>query len=371
LSPKKIRLKNSDLTVEYLDTIDAFRKTAEHVDKLFILVYGENYPYLFSESLEKIGPDSRGIVVWYGNNLVGYSGFIQDNTDNHTEFGRLIKNPLYDYDLTVMGNEYNRAIQEIQKDPSKIFYGTTRLWITSNYLELTGFKITGSMIYPTHLSSTWNNGMCYPYLGLYFLPNDLRVKKTIKIPQRIRALFPKWDMVFDTFPFEQPALDLPVGPIIEDLPPEPTPEKRSAIGGKIAYLPCIPNEAIENKMLSMIEDGYALMGLFPSWKKIDMSGDTVYVSMLLFQKCGDAICNYPANFALSNAHYLFTKQFHCDENDQHCFYGKPFGELFRRREMNLWRKGLINFYQRFWKVKVYNLYDEPFTVNQAASRIFE
>ena len=213
--------------------------------------------------------------------------------------------------------------------------------------------------------------MCYPYLGLYFLPNDQRVKKTLKIPRRIRELFPGWAFVFDIFPFEQPPLDLPIEPIFEDLPPEPIPDKSSAIGGKIAYIPCIPNEETKNKMLSMVEDGYALMGLFPSWKKVNISGDIVYVSMLLFQKRGDAIFNYPADFALSHIHYHFTKQFHCDENKQHYFYGKLFGELFRRREMSPWRKGLINFYQRFWKVKAYSLYDEPFTINQAASRIFE
>ena len=371
MSPKKNRLKKSDLVVEYLDEIDAFRRVAPHIDKLFILSWGENYPYLFSKSVDKQGPDSRGIGIWYGENLVGFSGFIQNKVDNHLEFGRLIKDPRYDYDLTVIGNEFNRALQEVQKDPYKIFFATTRIWITSNYLELARFKITGSIVYPAYLASAWNDGMCYPYQGLYFLPNARRIKKTVKIPQMIRDLFPKWALVFDVFPFEQPSQDLPVEPIFEDLPPEPIPENSSAIGGKIAYIPCIPNEETKNKILSMVEDGYALLGLFPSWKKVDISGDTVYVSMLLFQKCGDAICNYPTNFALSHIHYQFTKQFHCDENNQHCFYGKPFDELFRRREMNRWRKGLINFYQRFWKVKAYSLYDEPFTINQAASRIFE
>jgi len=112
------------------------------------------------------------------------------------------------------------------------------------------------------------------------------------------------------------------------------------------------------------------MGLFPSWKKVDISGDTIYVSLLLFQKRGDAIYNYPSNFALSNTHYQFTKQFLCDENRQHYFYGKHIDALFRSREMNRLRRWLINFFQRFWKVKAYSLYDEPFTVNQAILRSF-
>lgn len=371
MSPVKIRLKKSDLAVEYIDTIEAFRRVAQHIDKLFSLSWGENYPYLFSKSVDKQGPDSRGIGIWYGENLVGFSGFIHSEADNHLEFGRWIKDPRYNYDLTVMGNELNRAMQEVQKDPYKIFFATARIWITSYYLELGRFKITGSIVYPAYLASAWNDDMCYPYQGLYFLPNHQRIRKTMKIPNMIRDLFPAWSPVFGAFPFEQQPQDVPLEPIFEDLPPEPIPEKSSAIGGKIAYIPCIPNEEKKNNILSMVEDGYALMGLFPSWKKIDISGDTVYVSMLLFQKRGDAICNYPTNFALSNKHYLFVKQFHCDEDNQHCFYGKPFGELFRRREMGLWRKGLLNFYQRFWKVRAYSLYDEPFTINQAASRIFE
>ena len=124
---KKIRLKKSQLRTEYLNNISQFQNYAPQIDSLFFKLYGKNFPYHLEKSLHSMGDDSRAICVWYQDKLIGFAGFIHENLHNRIEYGRMIKHPEYQYDITIMAPNLNRAKVEIEQNPDRIFYGTTRL----------------------------------------------------------------------------------------------------------------------------------------------------------------------------------------------------------------------------------------------------
>lgn len=363
---KTVKLETSALRVEVVDDLDRFMEYSEAVDALFIVMYGRDYPYMSEKVFDSIGPDSRAICIWYNDLLVGYLGFIQDKYDNKMDFGRLVKHPEYVYSLTVMGDELNMVLNEIHKDHSRLFYGTTRLWISSFYLEMYTFQITGSMVHPLFLPCPWGE-MGYHYFGMYVLPKEQRLAHTMKLPPWVTEFVPSWQPVFEGYDFGAPLSELALEPSYEDFGPE---KGRTSIDGRMAFIPCVQDDRLIERVRAMLEDGWVCMSFLPAWKRANKEDNERYVNFLLFQKREVTFRRYPTEFPLSPIHYEFTRKYHCDESMIHLFYGKSFHELFGERNMEVSRRMLLWFYQHFCEAKVYNLFYETHDITESAEHIF-
>ncbi|WP_457559497.1 hypothetical protein [Candidatus Harpocratesius sp.] len=410
-SSEKIFIPKSELRVEYIDKMDNLSKYADSIDLIFTKLYGNEYPYKMKNEIVKFGPDSRIIGIWFGNVLIGYSGFVHDKVHNRVEFGRLVKHPDYNFNIMVMDQYLNHIIEELHRDGDKILFGTTRLWITSAYLELLQFKMCGSMILPLHISSTWDNTTCYPYFGVYNLPLRHRIANTHQIPKWVRNLFIHWDDLFSSFNWGLPETAIEQDIIEMEFLPEISNDEMKMKGGKMFYVPCINSLKIKEKVHSLLKEGYVLSAFYPSWYKINLtnnlaskstnnttskstnnttsnsSNNTIdnasdnirdnmtnntssYVSILLLVKVSHAIHNFPKNFALSAIHYDFAREHFCNHQGMDLLYNKPFNQLFRRRKMGLLRRTSIKFFDRFYQVKVHSLFDEH-SVNNSVAQIFK
>ena len=400
-------IAKSDIRVEYIDSLEQFIQYAEKIDEIFVKLYGEHYPHQLSDSIKKIGPDSRAIAVWFNDILIGYTGFIQDEKHNRVEFGRLFKHPDYDFNILVMDQYLNRAIEEFLNDKEKLLFATTRLWISSAYMEILNFTMRGSYILPIPISSTWGGGTCYPYFGVYNYALEERICRTHKVPNWIKDLFPKWTDLFEKFSGELEELNTPIDCYEESFPAE---RQDLNIGpSKLVYIPCINDESIMQYTYELIRKGYTLFAIFPGWENVSSSyidkndnnnnihkkknnhnkesnsnkennnnkknktrsdfSSSTYVNVIMLGNVSGRIANFPKNFALSAIHYDFVKSHFCDENGIDILYGKPMNELFRRREMGWFRRLMIRFIDRFYQVKEYSFFREH-SVDESVSHIF-
>lgn len=269
-----VRIPSSELDIEVLESPDSFMACADDVDTLFFRVHGHGYPYSSKRSFSSIGPDSKAICIRHGGRLVGFVGFIQDRDDNRTEIGRVVRHPDYYFEMSAIGEVYTRIVEDLRADPELLLYATTRIWITSYYLEIYDFEILGSYIYPVWVTSAWNDRLVNPFFGMYLLPKPQRFRKTAGLPPWVTELFPSWSEVFGRYRFEERAAEADLSPSVEAFPPEPGTDRGS--DASLAHVPCVQGESIERTARSLVRDGYVLMAFLPAWNRVLLDDRAVY-----------------------------------------------------------------------------------------------
>jgi len=228
--------------------------------------------------------------------------------------------------------------------------------------------MAGSLVYPAWANSQWGEGLANPFLGLYLFCKPIRAKNTARLPQWVWDLFPSWGEVFSRHRFPESVPEVQLDLSFETLPPKPGTSESS--GGDLAWVPCLPNDAILSAVRGLLETGYTLMAFLPSWKRIQRNGIRHYISYLVLERCHETFTSFPESFALTPVHYDFVNTYQCGPEGTHLLYRRSILELFRRNHIPIGRKIAVWLYKHFAYFKIYNLLYEEHDPNQSVSHLF-
>jgi len=364
-----IQIPRSQLDIQVLRGPEAFLQCADELDALFLALYGDQYPYLSRKAFAGIGAESSAVSMRYKDRIVGFTAFIHDSLDHRVEIGRLMRHPGYHFEMCgAIADPGTKLFEEYRADPEMLLHGTTRVWIASYYLESLNFTMAGSLVYPAWANSQWGDGLANPFLGLYLFCKPIRAKNTAGLPQWVCDLFPSWCAVFSQHRFSESVPEVRLELSFEALPPEPGTSESS--GGDLAWVPCLPNDAILSAVRGLLETGYTLMAFLPSWKRIQRNGIRHYISYLVLERCHETFTSFPESFALTPVHYDFVNTYQCGPEGTHLLYRRSILELFRRNHIPIGRKIAVWLYKHFAYFKIYNLLYEEHDPNQSVSHLF-
>ncbi|MFW9991451.1 MAG: hypothetical protein ACFFD4_05285 [Candidatus Odinarchaeota archaeon] len=318
---------------------------ADEYDQLSKAVYGKNYTFSSAQAFHSLGKKTSVVCACMKGKLVAIMMFVHEEENDTMELGRFMKHPDTPFHAITMMPEMREVFAGLLEDPYLLIFGRSRLWVTSEILEYAGLQITGSWITPFSVTSQWGKGKAHHYIGLYFLPQAGRIQKTMAITTSLSKLLPKWRPIFQQHsfgiePFEglmDRLEDIEEGKFIHRI------DNDIIHQGEYANIPCLPDKEIIEKIEHLLREGYVCMGMYPSWKKIQLDGklDEVYINYLVLEKKLSGFTSYPISFPLSELHYQFTKEYLCDDNQNHLYYGFPMDKLFRIRTYSYEQKNFL------------------------------
>ena len=364
-----IRLVNSQMEVVELQGRDEFLACADDLDPLYLSLYGESYPHLARDEFKTVGPNSRGVAVYHDGLLVAFCAYVHEEQDCRIEVGRMLRHPNYRFDMMVVAEPLTRYMVELSVVEDVLFYATTRIWVTSYYMELIDFDISGSLVYPVWSTSTWGGDeLIYPFLGIYIHCPEIRAARTAAIPQWVQRTFHDWAPVFNRYEYSPQTFVEPIELDITEFPHKP--DTNGMCPGEVAWVPCVDNDQVAQRVEELVQRGHVLMAFLPGWKRVKSGNGVTYVSYLVLEQSSNDFASFPDHFGLSQGHFDFTCAYHRNTEGQHCFYRQSLKRLFYPKQLPLTRRLLLRIYARFNRTRVYNLLCEEHDTEQAVAHIF-